>query len=146
VTSPQEQLDTVCGTPHNVHMQPMNIEGGLGLPTKEKWGQRLRRLREEAGYTMEAAAAVIDKFVPTSHMTLARLEKLPGPPKLRRQRATAAMALVVYGIHPKSMKLSMDDVPAIDLTRLREELGEGPIRKSGCAYDHMWPEPTVGVA
>ncbi len=94
------------------------LEGRLDASGWLPWGRLLRAHRAEAGLTLEETAAEVDPFVRTSGQSLYRLEKLREPPRGRQQRCVAAVACVIYGIHPEVMDLEMDDLPAVDERKL----------------------------
>lgn len=98
--------------PHHAGMQSVRLEKMLSEGTDETWGQKMRRYRNEAGLTMEDAALLVNDVTRTSHMSIARLEDREEAPTNPRTRATAAVALVCYGIQPGTMELSFDDIPA----------------------------------
>lgn len=113
------------------------------------WGQRMRFYRNMAELTMEEAAGYIDEFTTTGFMTLARLEKRDTAPTDRRQRRVALFALIVYGIHPKVMGLSLDELPSVDLGRLlrvRLELSRERNKKSRWTHDSDSADVSVGAA
>lgn len=119
------------------------------------WGQRFRAYREEAGLTMEQAAEQIAQFIPTSHMTIARLEQRSAEPTMVRQRQVAALALIFYGVHPKVMELGDVDLPALDFKRLDRELGKKgspaqrrmvAMRTNRWSAGNKWPAVAASVA
>lgn len=98
--------------PHSVRMQSTPLERGLERDREIPWGARMRAYREMAGLQMKESAALITEAWPTSAMTLSRLEDRAAPPTQRRSRIVALLALVMYGVHPESMGISFDELPA----------------------------------
>lgn len=103
----------------------VKLDRGGDLPFT--WGERLAGYRARRGMTLLDAATAIDLFVPTSTMQLSRLEhedKVPPEDRghSRPRRRIAALACVIYGVHPEVMDLRVEEVPAVDPVTLRREM------------------------
>lgn len=104
-------------------MQHIQLDEGLERDPALSWGAKMRYYRERAGMKMADAAEIINDIQPTSAMALTRLERMTSAPTIRRQRVVATLALLVYGVHPEPMGLSLDELPSfIDAKRLAQML------------------------
>ena len=87
----------------------------------EPWGIRMRRARDVARLNVRDVEEIL--FPHISKSALIRLEQLPHIPAGRKDRGRAALVLLLYGINPEDLGISLDDLPpAIDrraIERLR---------------------------
>lgn len=84
----------------------------------EPWGAQLARARETAGLTMREAVELLYPHV--ARTALYELERLEHPPEGRRDRARAALLIMLYDFALDDFGLSEADLPpAIDLAGIR---------------------------
>lgn len=90
---------------------PKRIDDLPPLPP-EPWGRRLKRAREDvAQVSLDAAASALSAYIFVSGPTLSRLESRTIAPIDRRQRGTAYLACVGYGVNPAELGLTAEDLP-----------------------------------
>jgi hypothetical protein len=94
----------------------------------EPWGDKMRRARHLAGFEVRQVEDIL--FPHISKSSLIRLEaNHPEVPADRKDRARAALVVILYGFALEDFGLSADDVPpAMDyevLQRLRDQPSTG---------------------
>lgn len=104
----------------------------------EPWGRQMERARSSTGMTFSQVEEIL--FPHISRSALVRLERLQEIPTGRKDRARAALVLLLYGFDLEQFGLSQADIPpAIDLRvleRLRQAKSSGWLTTSPLA-----PEP-----
>ena len=100
----------------------------------EPWGRRLERARSDAGLTFREVEEIL--FPHVSKSGVVRLERRQEAPTFRKDRARAALLLLVYGFELDDFELSEADIPPVidlrALERIRKRARTGVGLRSKC--------------
>jgi hypothetical protein len=90
----------------------------------EPWGDRVSRARQLAGFNVREVEEIL--FPHISKSALIRLEALQEVPTSRKDRARAALVLILYGFDFDEFGVTEADIPpAIDLRALERLRSRG---------------------